>query len=98
MLATEIDADVFVVATDVEAVFLDWATPEQKAIRRASPDMLDAYDFPDGSMGPKVGAAQDFVRASGKRAIICSLKDIQSAIRGETGTTVDASVTEIELV
>ena len=97
MLATEIDADVFVVATDVEAVFLDWDTPEQKAVRRASPDMLDAYDFPDGSMGPKVKAAQDFARASGKRAIICSLGDIQSSIRGDTGTTIDLSATEINL-
>ncbi|MCA0869877.1 carbamate kinase [Seohaeicola saemankumensis] len=98
MLATEIDADVFVVATDVEAVFLDWGAPEQKAIRKASPDMMDAFDFPGGSMGPKVGAAQDFARATGNKAIICSLKDIEAAIRGEAGTTISTSVAELELV
>ncbi|KPA21392.1 Carbamate kinase 1 [Shimia sp. SK013] len=98
MLSTEIDADVFVVATDVEAVFLDWGTPDQKAVREATPDMMDEFGFPGGSMGPKVKAAQDFARASGKRAIICALKDVQAALRGETGTTVSESVTELKLV
>ncbi|WP_417686626.1 carbamate kinase [Roseibium sp.] len=98
MLAREIDADVLVVATDAEAVFLDWGTPEQRAIRRASPDMMDAFDFPAGSMGPKVQAAQDFVRATGKRAVICSLKDISSALSGTAGTTIDQAATELVVV
>ncbi len=100
LLAEEIEADVFVVATDAEAVMLDWGTPDQTAIRRANPDHMDAYDFPAGSMGPKVQAAQDFVRGSGGKgkAVICALKDVAAALRGETGTTIDASVTEVELV
>lgn len=98
LLASEIDADVFVVATDADAVCLDWGTPNQAAIRRASPDQMDAYDFPAGSMGPKVEAAQNFVRASGKRAVICALKDVAAALRGETGTTIDPEVAEVELV
>ncbi|WP_425050180.1 carbamate kinase [Psychromarinibacter sp. S121] len=95
LLATEIEADVFVVATDAEAVFLDWGTPQQTAIRRATPDMMDDFDFPAGSMGPKVKAAQDFARASGKPAVICALKDVSAALRGETGTTVDPAATEL---
>lgn len=98
LLASEIDADVFVVATDADAVFLDWGTPDQTAIRRATPDQMDAYDFPAGSMGPKVEAAQNFVRASGKRAVICALKDVAAALRGETGTTIDPEVADVELV
>ncbi|MCA0940082.1 carbamate kinase [Yangia mangrovi] len=98
LLATEIEADVFVVATDADAVFLDWGTPDQTAIRKASPDMMDSYDFPAGSMGPKVSAAQKFARASGGRAVICALADIGAALRGETGTTISSDVTEIELV
>ncbi|MTI43078.1 carbamate kinase [Roseibium hamelinense] len=98
MLAREIEADVFVVATDAEAVFLDWGTPEQRAVRRASPDMLDAYSFPAGSMGPKVQATQEFVRATGKRAVICALKDISAALQGEAGTTIDPEACELQTV
>ena len=65
LLAKEIGADTFVVATDADAVYLDWGKPEQRAIRSASPDALDAYSFPAGSMGPKVEAAQDFARTTG---------------------------------
>ena len=49
---------------------------------------MDAYDFPAGSMGPKVKAAQDFARATGNRAVICSLADIPQAVKGEKGTTI----------
>ena len=98
LLAAEIGAHVFVVATDAEAVFLEWGTPNQTAIRRATPDMMDAYDFPAGSMGPKVEAAQMFARASGGRAGICALPDIAAALRGETGTTISSEVEELALV
>ena len=66
LLAKEIGADFFVVATDTDAVYLDWGKPEQRAIRSATPDALDAYTFPAGSMGPKVEAAQDFARVTGR--------------------------------
>ena len=49
---------------------------------------MDAYAFPAGSMGPKVEAAQDFARATGGRAIICALADVDAAVRGEKGTTI----------
>jgi len=88
LLAKEIGADVFVVATDAQAVFLGFGTPDQKAIRAATPDALDAFEFPAGSMGPKVEAAQDFARATGGRAIICALAEVPAAVRGEAGTTV----------
>ena len=56
---------------------------------------MDAYDFPAGSMGPKVEAAQQFARATGGRSIICSLADVPAAVRGEKGTTIapDAGAT-----
>ena len=94
LLAREIGASVFVCATDADAVYLDWGKPEQRAIRSATPDAMDAYAFPAGSMGPKVEAAQDFARATGGRAIICALADVPAAVRGEKGTTIanDAGV------
>lgn len=88
VLAKDIGADAFVIATDADAVYLDWGKPDQRAIRKASPNQLDAFSFPTGSMGPKVEAAQDFTRATGNPAIICALSDVPAALRGERGTTV----------
>jgi len=88
LLANEIDADVFVVATDTDAVYLDWGKPDQRAIKSATPDAMDAFEFPAGSMGPKVEAAQGFARATGKKAVICALADIPAALAGEKGTTI----------
>ncbi|MFC3615127.1 carbamate kinase [Lutimaribacter marinistellae] len=88
LLAENIGADVLVIATDAPAVFVDFGKPQQKAIKSAAPDALDAFEFPAGSMGPKVESAQRFARNTGGRAIICSLVDVARAIRGEAGTTV----------
>jgi len=95
LLAKEIAADFFVIATDADAVYLDFGTPQQRAIKAATPDALDAFGFAAGSMGPKVEAVQDFARATGKRAIICSLADVPAAVRGEKGTTVSVDAGEI---
>lgn len=95
LLAEEIAADVFVVATDVDAVYLDWGKPEQRGIRSVTPDALDTFDFPAGSMGPKVEAAQGFARATGGRSVICALADVPAAIRGEKGTTVSGDAGNI---
>ncbi|HET9538819.1 MAG TPA: carbamate kinase [Mesorhizobium sp.] len=95
LLAKELGANVFVVATDADAVYLDWGKPSQRAIRKATPDALDAYDFPAGSMGPKVEAAQDFARTTGHSAVICALPDIIAAVKGEKGTTVSVDAGQI---
>ncbi len=95
VLAKEIGADVFVIATDTDAVYLDWGKPEQRAIRSATPDALDDFEFPAGSMGPKVEAAQDFARAGG-RSIICALADIPAALKRTRGTTVSKVAGEVE--
>ncbi|TCM16070.1 carbamate kinase [Novosphingobium sp. PhB165] len=89
LLAKVIGADCLVIATDTDAVYLDWGKPGQRGIRSITPDALDSYEFPAGSMGPKVEAAQDFARATGQRAVICALGDVPAAIRREKGTTVD---------
>lgn len=88
LLAREINADVYIMATDADAVYLDWGTPSQRAIKSASPDALDAYGFAAGSMGPKVEAAQTFARETGKKAVICALSDVPQAIVGKRGTTI----------
>ena len=88
LLARELGADLFIMATDAQAVYLDWGTARQRAIRRASPQALAAHDFAAGSMGPKVEAALDFALRTGKPAAIGALADILRITRGEAGTMV----------
>ena len=88
LLAREVDADLFVMATDVDAVYADWGTPQQRALGRVTADELRATEFPAGSMGPKVEAACRFVEATGRRAAIGSLTQIQQIVDGEAGTQV----------
>ena len=57
-------------------------------IERATPAELDAMDLPAGSMGPKVAAATEFALATGKRAAIGSLDDIDALVAGSGGTQV----------
>ena len=88
LLAREVDADLFVMATDVDGVYADWGTPKQRRLERVTPDELGASEFAAGSMGPKVKAAARFVEATGKRAAIGSLEQIEAIVNGDAGTQV----------
>lgn len=89
VLAEDLDADMLVIATDTDAVYLDWGTPDQRAIAQASPDAIEAYPFPSGSMGPKVEAAAAFARSRpGKVAAVGALHDITGILAGTKGTRV----------
>ena len=90
LLAREVAADLFVMATDVDAVYADWGTPEQRALGRVPVDELRKQTFPAGSMGPKVEAACRFVEATGGRAAIGALTQIQQIVDGDAGTQVVA--------
>ena len=89
MLAEELDADLLVIATDVDAVYLDWGTPQQRKLERTTPDELETLGLAEGSMGPKVEAAARFVRATGKRAVIGSLDELPDLVHGHAGTVVE---------
>ena len=97
LLARELEADLFIMATDADAVYLDWGKPTQKAIRRVSPEALAGYGFAAGSMGPKVEAAVELVTRTGKTAAIGALADIVRITRGEAGTLVTPQVEGVEL-
>jgi carbamate kinase len=88
LLAAELGADLLAIVTDVDAVYADWGTPQQRALRRATPDELRAGDFAEGSMGPKVRAACSFVEQTGRVAAIGSITDTEALVRGEAGTRV----------
>jgi carbamate kinase len=91
LLARELQADLYVMLTDADAVYIDWGKPTQKAIRRTSPAALKGISFAAGSMGPKVAAAAQFASMTGKRAAIGALPDLARIIAGEAGTTVQPS-------
>jgi len=98
LLARNVSADWFVMATDVDAVYVDWGKPTQKAIGRVHPDALLqlAAAFPAGSMAPKVIAACDFARSTGRNAAIGGLTDVAEMLAGQRGTIITASAGETE--
>lgn len=90
LLARDLSADLFIMATDAQAVFTGFGTPEQTGIKRISTSAIRAYDFPAGSMGPKVDAACQFVEKTGMAAAIGALADLPEIVAGTAGTTVVA--------
>ena len=97
LLARDLRADALAIVTDVDAVYEGWGTPEQRAIRRATPEALAATEFAAGSMGPKVRAACLFVEETGGLAVIGSIADTPALLRGETGTVVTREAEGLEL-
>jgi carbamate kinase len=90
LLAREVGADLFVMATDVDGVYTGWGTPEQRKLERVTPSELRQLPFAAGSMGPKVEAAIRFVETTGNRAAIGGLSEIEAIVASEAGTQVVA--------
>jgi carbamate kinase len=92
ILARDVQADVLLIATDVEGVFERFGTPEQQLLSKLSAEdarrLLEQGEFGEGSMKPKVEAAMKFVAEGGERAVIGSLADAGRALAGEAGTQV----------
>jgi carbamate kinase len=90
VLAGEIRADMFIIASDVPGVSIHWGKPQQEMLRKVSRADLERYlaegHFPAGSMGPKVEAVLQFHQATGRRGVICHLQDIERAVAGAAGT------------
>ncbi len=89
MLATSLRATDLYLLTDVDAVMLDFATPQQRpvhtlSVHEAQQHLADGH-FAAGSMGPKVTAALDFLRDGGQRVIITSAARLAAAVAGEAG-------------
>ncbi|WP_291292905.1 carbamate kinase [Enterococcus sp.] len=90
-LAEQIDADVFMMLTDVSNVYIHYGTPQQEKLTELSVDEAEGYfdagHFAEGSMGPKMEAAIGFAK-QGKTAIICSLEEADLALSGQAGTRI----------
>ncbi len=92
LLADQIDAEVLVLATNVDNAWLDWGTDKARALGVVSVSEMRGHladgQFPPGSMGPKVEAICRFVETTGGKGIITNLSNIADAITGNGGTVV----------
>ena len=88
LLAEDVAADLFIMATDVDGVYTGWGTPAQQRLGQVTPGQLAGYQFAAGSMAPKVEAAARFSTKTGRTAAIGSLDDITGIIHGTAGTTI----------
>jgi carbamate kinase len=90
LLARQIGADMLLMLTDVDAVYLDYGTPQARALGHVHASDVSADRFPAGSMGPKIGAAVEFAEATGKPAAIGRLEDAVEIVAGARGTWIEA--------
>lgn len=88
LLARELEADILVLATDVDGVYEGWGGPDERRIEEITVAELSALDLPEGSMGSKVEAACEFVRMTGHGAVIGNLEEVDDLVRGVGGTRV----------
>jgi len=91
LLASELGADLFLIATAVDRVALDFGTPEQRFVDRMTLAEARAYlaegrHFAKGSMAPKIEACIWFLERGGKEAVITDPEHLRAAVRGEAGT------------
>ena len=86
LLAYELEADLLIMATDADGVYLNWGSDSAEKISTTTPDEIEKHEFEAGSMGPKVEAACDFVRRTGQRAVIGALADLPAMVAGTAGT------------
>ena len=87
-LAEELRADMLILLADGDAVYLDWGTPRQRAIRRAPPECLSERLFHQGSIAGKIAAACRFAVATGRPAAIGAPADLDGMLKGTAGTIV----------
>lgn len=89
-LAREVGVELFIIASDVPGVALNFGTPQQRFVRRLSVTEAGRHQedgqFAPGSMAPKVQACLRFLADGGRRALICAVEDIEAAVAGEAGT------------
>jgi carbamate kinase len=88
LIATQLQADVLLIATDVAGVFINWGQADARCLASTTPQELESHRYAAGSMAPKVEAAVSFVRATGRRAVIGPLDRIEALLAGTAGTQV----------
>lgn len=90
VLATDVRADLLVILTAVDGVYLDWGQPTERRLGAVTlaecRRYIDEGHFPAGSMGPKVEAVYGFLQQGGKRGLITNAENLADALDGRAGT------------
>jgi len=94
LLATGLDADVLIISTAVEKVYLNYGKPEQQPVDKMDHIQAQQYveegHFAPGSMLPKIESCIEFIKNGGEMAIITDPPNLTRALKGETGTRIVA--------
>jgi len=94
LIAREEGVDLFVILTGVDRVYENFGTPDARPLRvmdlTRARAMLEAGQFPPGSMAPKIKAAMEYIRAGGKEVLITSAEKLKAAMIGRSGTRIVA--------
>lgn len=88
LLAKELNADLFIMATDADGVYTEWGRPTARRLDSVTYNDLKNLHFEAGSMGPKVAAACWFAQMTGKTSAIGALQDLERVASGQAGTTI----------
>jgi carbamate kinase len=95
LIASEVKADLFIILTNVERVYLNYGKPDEKPIDEMSvgeaQTYLDQGQFPPGSMGPKIQAAVNYIHNGGKEVLITSANHLKAALIKRSGTIIRES-------
>jgi len=93
LLASELGADMYIVLTGVSKIAIDFGKPSQRFVDRLTvaeaEKLMSEGQFPPGSMGPKVDAAIQFVKATGKQVLITDVEVLREALAGKDGTVIE---------
>jgi len=94
LIAREVKADLFIILTSVDQVYLNYGTPDEKPLPEMTVDQAEEYSlqgqFPPGSMGPKIKAAIEFIRNGGKEVLITSANKLKASLIKRSGTRITA--------
>ncbi len=100
LIAREVKADLFIILTNVERVYLNFGKSEEEPLEvmtvKQAEEYLSQGQFPEGSMGPKIQAAIEYIKDGGKETLITSANQLKAALINRSGTKISASVQEIE--
>ncbi len=92
LIAREVNVDLFIILTGIEKVYLNFGKPDQQEATVLTVDEAQRYleegQFPPGSMGPKIQAAIDFIKAGGKEVLITKASHLKAALLKRSGTRI----------
>ena len=96
LVAREVKADIFIILTNVDRVYLNYGTPDEKPIgimtAKQAEEYLSQGQFPPGSMGPKIKAAIEYIQSGGKEVLITSTNHLKASLINRSGTKIRASL------